>query len=724
MTNLDFALQYAAKGWPVIPLHFVLKNGQCSCKNKDCNRVGKHPVGHLTKKGISEAATDEYTIRQWWQSSPYWNIGFATGANGHFVIDVDVAAGKVGQDSLDRLIAANGQLPDTLLAKTGSGGFHYHFRSPKPIKNSQSVFGKDLDVRGKGGYVVLPPSNHATGSKYEWLTDSAVAEAPEWIVNLLVKSEPDLDELQPEVVAEAKAAKLSPEQIVKLLDFIPADCDRETWWKVGAALKVELGDDRGFKAWREWSLKFDPEDPKKGWNEVTAFSQWNSFEPRGITAGTIVKLAKENGFRGFNREAADLPEVKDDWVYAIGVKRFVETKRMIQLDKEQYDAKFAPLFDKGNASMHVLRNEGFRRVDDLTYWPNKPQIVDEEGKTKLNTWTKADIDPVAGDVSILLEHVAYLYPDPVEADILLDYLAFQVQCPGEKVHWAVLMQGQQGTGKSYFGELLKAILGEQNIRSVTNEMLHETYTGWIQGKQFIVVEEMMAGRRLELMNKLKPMITEKWLSIREMYKPPFEQINRCNFLFLTNHSDSIIIDDTDRRYCVLNSNTPPNPDPRYYRRLFEWTKANPGVILGYLLSRDLAKFEPKSHAPMTAGKRALVRESMNPLTQSIADDVSLGRYPFDADLVGPGELPEILLKTGVKTSPKELKRVFATLRFRPLDIDGHLWAVRNFDQYSDMTKDEVSAFIRARAKGDLYESPGAADYPIGGANVAKTRKPI
>jgi hypothetical protein len=257
-------------------------------------------------------------------------------------------------------------------------------------------------------------------------------------------------------------------------------------------------------------------------------------------------------------------------------------------------------------------------------------------------------------------------------------------------------------------------------------MLHETYTGWIQGKQFIVVEEMMAGRRLELMNKLKPMITEKWLSIREMYKPPFEQINRCNFLFLTNHSDSIIIDDTDRRYCVLNSNTPPNPDPRYYRRLFEWTKANPGVILGYLLSRDLAKFEPKSHAPMTAGKRALVRESMNPLTQSIADDVSLGRYPFDTDMAVVAELPEILAKTGKRVDIKDLKRAFRTLGYKSIDESGmeRVFVVRNFDQWSEMTNSELKAMMDARVRGDLYESPGAADLPLGSFNGTKNRRPI
>ena len=728
MKNLDWALKYAALGWPIIPLHYVLSNGQCSCKQQKCNRIGKHPVGPLTKEGLKNASTDPTVIRAWWDYSPHLNIGYATGADGHIVMDVDAGPGKVGPKTLKALTEAAGELPKTLLAKTGGGGFHYHFLTPLAVKNSQDQVGRNLDVRGRGGYVVLPPSNHASGNKYEWITDidqTPVAELPEWLGKKMVGPlKFERAELQPEIIKHAKESKrepLTPEQIVRLLDFIPPDCDRETWWKVGAALKVELGETRGWEAWRNWSMKWEPTDPKKGWNETTSLSQWESFEAKGVTAGTIFKLAKDHGFRGFNRETADLPEVKDEWVYVIGIKRFVETSRMMQLDKEQYDARFAPLFEKGAPSNHVLRNEAFRRFDAVTYWPKRPLIVTEEGEEKLNIWRPIHLEPSAGDCRPLLEHVAYLYPDKREADILLDYLAFQVQFPGEKVHWSLLMQGVQGTGKSYFGEVLKVVLGEHNVRTVTNEMLHEPYTGWIAGKQFIIVEEMMAGKRLELMNKLKPMITEKWLSIREMYKPPYEQVNRVNFLFLTNHTDPIIIDETDRRYCVLNSSAPPNPEAGYYARLFDWTRTNPGVILDYLQSRTLT-IEPKGHAPMTSGKVALIRESMTALQQTISDAVTMGAYPFNEDLIFPAELPAAMKDT--KVNSKELKRAFQTLGFKKLDDAGFVWSIRNHHQYGPMSFSEVHALTVARTTGAPVEAPTPANVTFGIGTATKNRKPI
>ena len=39
-----------------------------------------------------------------------------------------------------------------------------------------------------------------------------------------------------------KSGKIPGHLLIKLLNYIPSDCDRDTWWKVGAALKAELGE--------------------------------------------------------------------------------------------------------------------------------------------------------------------------------------------------------------------------------------------------------------------------------------------------------------------------------------------------------------------------------------------------------------------------------------------------------------------------------------------------
>ena len=54
------------------------------------------------------------------------------------------------------------------------------------VRNSAGAIAPGLDIRGDGGYVVLPPSIHPSGRPYVWSVDSAdhFAEAPAWLTNL------------------------------------------------------------------------------------------------------------------------------------------------------------------------------------------------------------------------------------------------------------------------------------------------------------------------------------------------------------------------------------------------------------------------------------------------------------------------------------------------------------------------------------------------------------
>ena len=87
---ISAALSYARLGWPVIPLHYPVGGGGCSCNNPACDSPAKHPIGKLVPHGLKDATTDEELIRQWWARYPQANIGIRTGAeSGLVVLDID-----------------------------------------------------------------------------------------------------------------------------------------------------------------------------------------------------------------------------------------------------------------------------------------------------------------------------------------------------------------------------------------------------------------------------------------------------------------------------------------------------------------------------------------------------------------------------------------------------------------------------------------------------------
>jgi hypothetical protein len=161
---LRAALTYARRGIPVFP----------------CEPGGKAP---LTYSGFWDATTDARRVKTWWNRWPYANVGVPTGErSGLLVLDVDPRDG--GLESLAALELINGSLPRTAKTRTGGGGVHVFFRSParEEVRNSAGRLGPGLDVRGEGGYVVVPPSR--TQSAYEWLDRTSPAD-PTWLLEFL-----------------------------------------------------------------------------------------------------------------------------------------------------------------------------------------------------------------------------------------------------------------------------------------------------------------------------------------------------------------------------------------------------------------------------------------------------------------------------------------------------------------------------------------------------------
>jgi len=187
----DAALVYARRGWPVLPCHAPLHGGcACTCGDPACTSPGKHPrIGG----GLHAATTAEAQVRSWWCRWPHANVGIRTGAPSSLVvIDVDPAHG--GDASLATLIDRHGTFfESTRTVRTGGGGWHFYFSHPGvTVRNDTGRrLGPGIDVRGDGGYVLAPPSVHASGRCYELDPGrKAVAPMPDWLIERLTQ-EPD-----------------------------------------------------------------------------------------------------------------------------------------------------------------------------------------------------------------------------------------------------------------------------------------------------------------------------------------------------------------------------------------------------------------------------------------------------------------------------------------------------------------------------------------------------
>lgn len=182
----SMAAIYVKRGWAVTPLHDV-SGDSCSCGSAEPKHAreggGKHP---LLERWQARPLTNEGAVREAWARRPMANVGIVTGpASGVWVLDVDPEHG--GDEALRGLIEQYGPLPDTYTVRTGSGGTHYYWSMPEwDLTNSRGRLPDGIDVRGRGGFVVAPPSIsgkglysvHGEGSGY-------VSAAPAWLLDLV-----------------------------------------------------------------------------------------------------------------------------------------------------------------------------------------------------------------------------------------------------------------------------------------------------------------------------------------------------------------------------------------------------------------------------------------------------------------------------------------------------------------------------------------------------------
>ncbi|RVU03814.1 hypothetical protein EOE18_14680 [Novosphingobium umbonatum] len=179
------ALEYAQQGFPVFP----------------CNSENKRP---LTANGFRDATADPATISDWWKRWPCAMIGMPTGeASGVWVLDID---------DPEAFAAEAPHLPTTRKAITGKGHHLYWQWEGNEVRNAQRhpkhgwPF-PDLpgaEVRGEGGYVILPPSRHPSGRLYAWAEDCDPIAAPPELLRRMQRQ----NDNEPQTAQQATRAPL------------------------------------------------------------------------------------------------------------------------------------------------------------------------------------------------------------------------------------------------------------------------------------------------------------------------------------------------------------------------------------------------------------------------------------------------------------------------------------------------------------------------------------
>ena len=296
---LSAALRYAEMGWNVFPCWWINADRNCAC-GVACKSPGKHPIAALVPHGQDNASTEPKIIKGWWQRFPDANIGVAMSRNGLVAIDVDPRNG--GLETVDALRERHGSLESDVQQITGGGGDHYIYRAPEGV-TLPGKLGPGVDVKHHG-YIMAWPSNHISGSLYQWEASSDPTEGmvapplPDWISALAAVPVASMAAIQ----THRHIDEVTAGELASALEVTPSD-DRDTWVRVMMALRQS--GQQGWDLWDGWSRKsskYDPADSRR---------VWHTARPRGeINYESIFTLAESHGWVNPAKVPKPTPEQK------------------------------------------------------------------------------------------------------------------------------------------------------------------------------------------------------------------------------------------------------------------------------------------------------------------------------------------------------------------------------------------------------------------------------
>lgn len=342
---------------------------------------------------------------------------------------------------------------------------------------------------------------------------------------------------------------------------------------------------------------------------------------------------------------SDAPEWCADWVYIEKTCEFANTELNYAIKREAFNAKFDRMPEcltaELSASHMALTHFQIDTVVDSMYWPGANQIFTYDGLDMLNSYHKQGAElcdelDVDGQrvVDMFLKHIEFTLRDEREQRLLLNWLAYVYQNPGRRINWAMLLQGTQGTGKSYFVKVLQLLMGE-NVRNLDPMAIAGRFTSWAHGATVVAVEEIRISgtNKYEVLDRMKPFITNDTVQIEEKGRDHRTVPNFTNYLMLTNHKDAIPLTSGDRRYCVLFSRIQSekqlfdyfggeNKASDYFANLFDETKRRADAIGYYLANYKIDEsFNPVGRAPDTNARKQMMEIAVSPERLALEDAI-------------------------------------------------------------------------------------------------------
>jgi hypothetical protein len=346
------------------------------------------------------------------------------------------------------------------------------------------------------------------------------------------------------------------------------------------------------------------------------------------------------------------------------------------------------------------------KVDHVRFLPDRKPfelVRDSMGRLGVNTYIEPVRDEREGDITLFHDWLAKTLPDEGDRKIWCDYMAHNVKYPGFKIPWAPLLQSAEGVGKTAIHMIMSHALGKNYVYSPKAPELVNSgskFNAWMRAKLCIIVDEIKIDERRELIEILKPMITDSEIEIQAKGVDQEMEDNVANWIFFSNFKDAIPINKNGRRYSVFYSQVQTEKDiedlgldTKYFKRMRRWLLEEGGcqAMSYWLRNYPLEKGDIPMRAPKTSCYTEAVRISRTPMEIIIDESIEDKVQGFRGGYVSSIAVTRAAKTAGIRSPSAQTIRSL-------LEGKGYIELGRATDPYS---------FESATSRATIYADSGA-----------------
>ena len=347
-----------------------------------------------------------------------------------------------------------------------------------------------------------------------------------------------------------------------------------------------------------------------------------------------------------NQKGKPTPVLRDSfkhmWSYVEEADIFICTEMPEIIRSEPILNKMLAPFSHAAETSRLITKAYRGRSTRICYRPDHDGLlVTFRGSSAINLHVPTSVRSVKGDIKMWEDFLHYMFVNKQECHEVMKWCATLIAKPEIRMGYGMLLVSEkQGIGKTTLGaHILAPLVGDQNVGFPgESDIASSAFNDWMANKRLVVVGEIYSGHSWKAYHALKPVITDRDVTVNQKYMRQYRIENWCHVLASSNSMRALKMENDDRRWFYPEVSEIPWSQKKFVK-LRKWVDGGGLGIVKHWAETFGDYVSVADRAPMTERKKEMIEGSRS---EAQAEAVALAECLADSSIAGAMAMKDVV----------------------------------------------------------------------------------